>query len=135
MFAHVPRIKDRLAQALSAGWTVVDGTEPQDRRGMPRADVRLDGASLEDVQGNAVSLNVRYVVTLVVESDGTREPFASLDAAVDAVISSLHCWSPDGGPGALGMQGMAELDFATTSQFGYRLGFSLSTTRKGVPYR
>ena len=98
MFAHVPRIKDRLAQALSAGWTVVDGTEPQDRRGMPRADVRLDGASLEDVQGNAVSLNVRYVVTLVVESDGTREPFTSLDAAVDAVISSLHCWSPDGGP-------------------------------------
>ena len=32
-------------------------------------------------------------------------------------------------------QGMAELDFSTTGQFGYRLGFSLSATRKGVPYR
>lgn len=102
---------------------------------MPRADVRLDGASLEDVQGNAVSLNVRYVVTLVVESDGTREPFASLDAAVDAVISSLHCWSPDGGPSVLGMEGIATLDSAATGMFGYQLGFSLSTTRKGVPYR
>ena len=135
MFAHVLRIKDRLSQALAPGWTVVDGTEPQDRREMPRADVRLDGASLEEGQGIVVSLNVRYLITLAVDSDGTRQPFMALDAAVDAVIASLHCWSPDGGPSVLGMEGIATIDPAATGMFGYQLGFSLSTTRKGVPYR
>ena len=134
MFANVPRIKDRLAQALAPGWTVVDGTEPQDRGDLPRADVRLDGAAFEAAQGNVVSLGVRYLINLVVVIDGTRQPFMALDAAVDAVIESLHCWAPDGGPSVLGMEGMAPLEFPTAGQFGYQLGFSLSTTRNGVPY-
>lgn len=135
MFAHVPRIKDRLAQALAPGWTVVDGTEPQDRGDLPRVDVRLDGAALDEVQGNAIQLSVRYLITMVVVADGTRQPFVALDAAVDAVIASLHCWAPDGGPSVLGVQGMAALDFPVAGQFGYQLGFSLHTTRRGVPYR
>lgn len=134
MFANVPRIKDRLAQALAPGWTVVDGTEPQDRGDLPRADVRLNGADFEASQGTVISLRVRYLINLVVVIDGTRQPFIALDAAVDAVIALLHGWPPDGGTSVLGMEGMAPLEFPTAGQFGYQLGFSLSTTRNGVPY-
>lgn len=135
MFANVPLIKDRLAQALAPGWTVVDGTEPQDRGDLPRADVRLNGAAFEAKEGIAVSLRVRYLIGLVVVIDGTRGPFISLDAAVDAVIASLHGWKPDGGPSVLGIEAMAPLEFPAAGQFGYQLGFSMKVVRKGVPYR
>lgn len=131
MYAQVPRIKDRLAAALGAGWLVVDGTEPQDRRELPRADVRLTGAAVTSTSGPGVALQARYIVRMVVDAQGSAAPFELLDAAVTAAIAALHHWRPEGANARLALQDMAEADFMDASLFGYDLAFVLSTTRHG----
>lgn len=135
MFNHIATLRDRLAAALGAGWVVVDGTEAQDRSELPRADVRLAGCVLDGVQGNAVALEVRYQVTLIVEAGAAGHPFELLDGAVDACIGALHYVPLPGCVVPLQLQGLAELELAKGGLFGYRLGFALTTTRKGAPYR
>lgn len=131
MYATVPRIKDHLAAALAADWLVVDGTEPQDRRDLPRADVRLTGAAVTSTSGPGVALQARYIVRLVVAAKGSTAPFELLDAAVTTAIAALHHWRPEGADARLALQDMAEADFMDASLFGYDLAFALSTTRHG----
>ena len=130
MYAHIASIKTRLQAALPA-WVVVDGTEAQDRRELPRADVRLAGAVFEKASGPGVTLQARYLVSLVVDSSAAQQPFVQLDAAVDAAIARLHHWSPAGASARLVLQGLREMEYAQGGLFGYELGFTLITTRQG----
>lgn len=130
MYAHIASIKSRLQAALPA-WTVVDGTEAQDRSELPRADVRLIGASFEKSSGPGVTLQARYLVRLVVDSSAAQQPFVLLDGAVDTAIGRLHNWRPDGASARLALQGLREMEYAQGGLFGYELGFALTTTRQG----
>lgn len=133
MFAVIPTLATRLAAALAAalgaGWDVSDGTQAADRRALPRADVRIDGAALSGTSGPGVTLQLRYVVTLCISSTATA--FAQLDAAVTQAIASLHHWRPDGQQSRLQLQGFAELQTLDQGLFGYELAFTLTTTRQG----
>lgn len=131
MFAQVPSIKNRLATALGAAWLVVDGTDPQDRRELPRADVRLAGAVIASTSGPGVLMQARYTVRLVVDAQGSTTPFALLDSAVTTAIAALHYWRPEGANARLTLQDMAEADFMDASLFGYDMAFTLSVQRDG----
>ena len=131
MYAHIASIKNRLQNALGSAWVVVDGTEAQDRRELPRADVRMSGAALTATSGPGVTLQARYLVRLVVSASSAVQPFALLDAAVDAASASLHHWRPQGATARLALQGLAEVESAQAELFGYDLGFVLTTTRQG----
>ena len=132
MFALVPVIRDRLAAALGVGWHVGDGTQPHDRRPLPRAVVLLQAPDVATTSGPGVSLTPRYVVQLAVSAEATA--FAQLDAAFDAVIAHLHHWRPDAAAHKVGrMQLQAARDLEATEQalFGYELLFTTTTTRLG----
>ncbi len=129
MFATVPAIATRLSAALGAGWTVADGAQSQDRSALPRADVRLHGATLSSASGPGVTLQARYVVLLCVSSASTA--FSQLDAAFTQAIAQLHYWRPDGQQARLQLQDFAEAAFAEQGLFGYELSFTLTTTRMG----
>lgn len=129
MFSVVPLIATRLADALGAGWDVADGTRPLDRRTLPRADVRLEDASLTNASGPNVTLQPRYVLALVVNAEATA--YAALDAAVDTAIVRVHHWRPGQQHMRLAMQGLRSMDFADQALIGFELIFALTTTRPG----
>ena len=131
MYAQITSIKNRLQAALGTPWVVVDGTEPQDRRDTPRADVRLSGATFKSASGPGVTLQPQYLVRLVVDAGAEHQPFALLDAAFDAAIASLHNWRPQGATSRLALQGVAAVESTGVDLFGYDLGFVLTTTRQG----
>lgn len=130
MFAAIPLIADRLAAALGAAWGVYDGTTPQDRRALPRADVRLEDAALTNASGPSVTLQPRYVVMLAISSQADQ-PYALLDGAVNAAIAHLHHWRPAARYQRLAMQGLRAVDFADQALIGFELTFALTTTRPG----
>lgn len=130
MFAAIPLIADRLAAALGSAWATDDGTTPQDRRALPRADVRLEDAALTNASGPNVTLQPRYTVTLVISTQAAT-PYALLDAAVDAAIAQLHHWRPGARYQRLAMQGLRAVDFADQALIGFELTFALTTTRPG----
>lgn len=131
MLQHLPSITAQLAAALGPTWAVVDGSEPQDRRGLPRADLRLAGASLGGTSGPGVTLQARYMLRLVVDAGAGAPAFAQLDAAVDAAIAALHHWRPPGASARLALQGMAEAEYIESGLWGYDLGFALTVMKKG----
>ena len=131
MYQYVAPITARLAEALGPQWAVVNGTEAQDRRQLPRASVRLSGAALSGTSGPGVTLQVRYSVHLVVDAGAAAAPFDKLDAAVTAAIAALHHWRPDGASARLALQGLTENDYLDASLFGYELGLSLTVMHQG----
>jgi hypothetical protein len=129
MFAAIPLITARLADALPSGWVVSDGTQHVDRSALPRAEVRLSGAGLDKSSGPTVVLRARCLVQLCVSTQDTA--FAVLDAAVDAVIASMHHWSPGAGYDRLQLESFAELEVMDQSLFGYQFAFTFPVVRAG----
>ena len=130
MFVLVSAIVDRLSPVLGSGWKVADGTQHVDRTALPRADVRMQGVTLERVSGPSVLLQARFVVTLAISSASTA--FSSLDSVVSGVIANLHNWRPQGYSARLQMQGIAEVDYMDQGLFGYEVAFTIALTRQGV---
>lgn len=130
MLAHVQHLTTLLAAQLAAPWQVVNGTDPQDRRSTPRADVRMQGASVSKTSGPGVVLTATYVVQLVVA--GGSAGFAQLDAALDAAVATLHNAHVPGAPARLALQDIRYDDDLDQGLLGYRLAFTLTTTRQGA---
>lgn len=120
-------IKSRL-QALPAldGWPVSTGTENVDRRVVPLADVRCVAAQSLPSRNTAAQLAPQWVITLAVKAGAGAE--AQLDAALVAVIGSLHNWQPglvSGlGWGPLRSGGAVEAAMPPEGVVAYELSFS-----------
>lgn len=134
MLALESHLKNRL-KALTAltGWAVRGGTELTDRRPVPVADVRCTGAHTTDSEASVVTLDPVWTVTLVVpRSDQAAD---QLDAALAAVIASLHNWYPGmlaGRPWRrMALQTVREPDFVTEGQAAYELIFTSSAVYHG----
>lgn len=134
MYLTVPAIARRLADVLGPGWVVGHGNAPQERMRVPRADVRLIGAALQETKGRAVSLQARYQITLVVTSGhGGDVAFEALESAVTTAIAALHQWPPRQTlPTArLELLAIGESALPSTEVFGYDLAFGMSVIRHG----
>lgn len=129
MFDVVPLIAARAAEALGSGWSVVDGSEAQDRRSVPRADVRLLSASLEGTSGMGVSISPGYVLRLCVERDSAQ--FSQLDSAVRKVVAKLHNWRVSPDRERLRLHSFAEVEFMEQSLFGFEFRFTLLVQMDG----
>lgn len=130
MFTLVPTIRDRLASALGAGWSVGDGTLAHDRRQLPRAMVRMDAFAVTASSGAGVTLSPRYIVQLAASTDATT--YEQIDAAVDVVIARLHHWAPSASKGwRLQLRDSRELQALEQGLFGFELLFATTTTRNG----
>lgn len=130
MFALIPAIASRLQQALGPDWHVGDGTQPHDRRALPRAVVLMQAPDVATTSGPGVTLTPRYVVQLAVSTEASA--FAQLDAAFDTVIAQLHHWRPDGHrTGRLQLTAARDLDAIDQALFGYELLLTTATTRLG----
>lgn len=134
MLALEPVIKTRL-QALGAltGWAVRTGTELADRRMVPAADVRSTGAQTNDSGASAVTLDPAWTVTLIVQR--SDQAAVQLDAALTAVIASLHNWYPGQLAGRpwrrVALQTVREPEFVTEGQAALELIFTSSTVYHG----
>lgn len=134
MLALEPHLKIRL-QALSAltGWAVRTGTELSDRRMVPAADVRCTGARTTDSEAAAITLDPAWTVTLVVPR--SEQAAGQLDAAVKAVIGSLHNWYPgqlsDQAWRRVALQAAREPEFVAEGQAALELVFTSSTVYHG----
>lgn len=129
MLGNVAHIIDRLASALGAGWDVVNGAAAQDRRPLPRADVRMQAAEVSKTSGPGVVLTATYVVRLVIQGD--TGDFAQLDAALDAAVAALHNAHIPGATSRLQLQAIRHDDELEQSLIGYQLALTLITTRTG----
>ena len=134
MYRTVPLIAQRLAAALGPGWAIGHGNAAQDRLPLPRADVRLVGAALQDAKARAVHLQATYRIALVIEAVQPDSAFAALDDAVTTLIAALHQWQPKGhlpATARLELRGVADMDLFIADVYGYELTFVLGTVRHG----
>ena len=134
MYRTVPLIAQRLAAALGPGWAIGHGNVAQDRLPLPRADVRLVGAALQDAKARAVHLQATYRIALVVEGSHPGNAFAALDDAVTTLIAALHQWRPQGHlptTARLELQSVADMELLVADVYGYELTFVLGTVRHG----
>lgn len=135
MLAISSAIKSRL-QALSAltGFAVRLAHEGGDRRLVPAVDVRCSGAGV-NVRGSstATQLTPEWQITLVVNRG--EDAAEQLDAALEAVIGSLHNWQPGqhGGRGweRLVLSRITEPVFEPSGVFGYEMAFTTAATYHG----
>lgn len=134
MLAIEPTIKARL-QALPqlTGWAVRMGTEHADRRVVPAVDVRCAGASVADRKAGAVMVAPEWQITLVLRRGA--DAAAQLDAALAAVITSLHNWQPGqhGGRGwePLALSRVTEPLLSDEGLTGYELTFTTGARYMG----
>jgi hypothetical protein len=134
MLSIEPLLKTRL-QALTAltGWAVRVGSDQTDRRVVPAVDARCAGAAVTDSKAGAVLLQPQWVLTLAVR----RGPDAAerVDAALAAVIGSLHNWQPGqaGGRGwePLRLAAVTEPTLAEEGLAGYELTFTTAARYMG----
>lgn len=114
------------------GWAVREGCQDVDRRAVPALDVRLSGAGVPKVSKPVVTLQPEWVVSIVTRrGDGAAQ---QLDAALAAVIGSLHNWRP-----ATGVHGWTELqlshvrpaDFVEAALIGCELVFTTAAIYRG----
>ena len=134
MLALTTPIKQRL-QAIPAltGWAVRSGTDAVDRRPLPAVDVRCSDARVSERKTSAVMLAPQWTVTLATR----RGPDAAdmLDAALAAVIESLHGWAPGlhGGRGweRLEVIGAAEPAFGEEGIASYQITFATAALYRG----
>lgn len=135
MLAISTPVKARL-QALPAltGWAVRLGHEEADRRLLPAVDVRCSGAAVTTRSSStATQLSPEWQITLVVKRGD--EAAEQIDAALQAVIGSLHNWQPgqQGGRGweRLVLTRITEPVFDQSGVAGYELGFTTAATYHG----
>lgn len=134
MLAIEPPLKARL-QALPqlTGWAVRMGTEHADRRAVPAVDVRCAGASVPDRKSGAVMVAPEWQITLVLRRG--VDAAAMLDAALAAVITSLHNWQPGqhGGRGwePLALSRVTEPLLSDEGLTGYELTFTTGARYMG----
>lgn len=115
------------------GWVVRTNTEAADRKSLPAVDVRCAGAGVADSKTGAAMVSPEWAVTLMVRRSDTAAE--QLDAALSAVICSLHGWAPGqhGGRGwePLGLLRVQEPTFADEGVVGYELSFSTAARYLG----
>lgn len=134
MLALEPCLKTRL-QALPAltGWAVRTGSELADRRMVPAADVRCTGAQTTDSGASTVTLDPAWTITLIVQR--SDQAAGQLDAALAAVIASLHNWYPGQLAGRpwrrVALQTVREPEFAPEGSAAYELIFTSSAVYHG----
>lgn len=126
MLALIAPLKSRLDKLPQlTGWDKRTHTEDADRSVLPAVDIRCVGATAAAKAG-AVTLSPQWRITLVVERGSAAAE--KLDAAMGAVICSLHGWQPGqhGGRGwnQLALLSATEPDFASEGVVGYELTFS-----------
>lgn len=127
MLALYEPIKARLrGLAPLTAWAVRTNTDEVDRSILPAADVRFVGALVPTKRDGAVTVAPVLQVLLVLRrGDGVAE---RLDAALSAVICSLHGWQPGcyGGRGwnQLSLERITEPTLADEGLVGYELEFS-----------
>lgn len=118
-----------------AGWDVRTNTEHAPRDKFPAADVRCTGARVGDRKTGALMLSPEWTVTLARRRAGDAADL--LDAALEAVIESLHSWAP-GQHGGRGWERLALLDvseamFTDDGLAGYQLTFGTAAMYRGQP--
>lgn len=92
MLAAAPLIQARLtALPALAGWAVRNELDVEDRKELPAATVACIGATVETGQRKGM-LQPRWQITLATRRDAGA--LTALDAALEAVIASLHGWLP-----------------------------------------
>lgn len=134
MLSLTAPLKTRL-QALPqlTGWAVRTGTDNADRRVLPVADVRCTGARVGDRKTGALMLSPEWTVTLVLRRADDAGDL--LDAAMTAVIESLHSWAPgqQGGRGweRLALMDISEPTFGDEGLAGYQLTFVTAASYMG----
>ena len=116
-----------------AGWDVRTNIEPAPRDKYPAADVRCTGAQVADSKTGALMLSPQWAVTLVRRRSADAAEL--LDAALAAVIESLHSWAP-GQHGGRGWERLVLLDvseavFTDDGLAGYQLTFGTSAMYRG----
>ena len=134
MYLAVPAIAQRLSDVLGPGWAVGHGNAPQERMRVPRADVRLIGAAMQEAKGRAVSLQARYQIALVVASGHGDAAFEVLESAITTVSAALHQWPPHPkkSPATrLELLAIGESAIPSAEVFGYDLAFGMTVIRHG----
>ncbi|MEG2047256.1 MAG: hypothetical protein RR100_10450 [Comamonas sp.] len=136
MLALEPLIAQRLRElGAFAGWSVREGCQDANRNAVPAVDVRMGGASVTQVRKPSVSLQPEWAVTVVVHrgSEAARQ----LDAALTAVVGSLHNWRPSGVPGRgwteLLVARVQPMDFVDVALVGYEITFTTVAVFDGQP--
>lgn len=136
MLALEAPIKARL-QALPqlTGWALRVGTDQGERATVPAVDARCPAAGVADRKGGAVLVSPEWQITLAVRRGD--EVAEMLDAALAAVIESLHGWQPGlhGGRGweRMVLSRISEPMLPDAGLVGYELTFSTSATYAGQP--
>jgi hypothetical protein len=133
MLALIAPLKSRLDKLPQlTGWDKRTNTEDADRSVLPAVDIRCVGATAAAKAG-AVTLSPQWRITLMVERSSAAAE--KLDAAMGAVICSLHGWQPGqhGGRGwnQLVLLSATEPDFASEGVVGYELTFSTAGLYRG----
>lgn len=101
MLALAIPLQQRLAALPQlTGWVVRTNTEAADRKPLPAVDVRCVGAAVADSKTGAAMVAPEWAVTLMVRRGDDASSL--LDAALSAVICSLHGWAPGQHGGAAG---------------------------------
>ena len=136
MLAIITPIKTRLAAlAPLAGWHVRTEVDDDDTSPVPAVDIRGSGAIATDSETTAVTLDPSYTVTLAVKRGAAAA--AQLDAALQAVIGSLHNWRPGVVVGTsyrrVALQGIRPAEFSSAGVVAYQLVFSTSAVYHGHP--
>lgn len=134
MLAIITPIKTRLAAlAPLAGWDVRTELDEDDTSPVPAVDIRGSGASATDSESAGVTLDPSYTVTLAVKRGATAA--VQLDAALQAVIGSLHNWRPGVVVGTsyrrVALQGIRPAEFSSAGVVAYQLVFSTSAAYRG----
>lgn len=128
-------IKDRLKQcAVLADWHVHGGSEVVDRSNLPAIDVRMLAARPGDVSREAAQLEPRWGCVLVVRR-GERAAL-QLDAAITAVVKSLHFWKPQPPDGRqwdqLKAAGVREIEVSDAGMVGFSVEFTTVSSFDGA---
>lgn len=127
MLAITEPIRTRLAALPAlAGWAVRMGTDEVSRAVVPAVDVRCSGGAVPSVKGGGVLITAEWTVTLVVKRGAGAAD--EIDAALAAVVESLHGWMPGhhGGRGwePLQLTRVTEALYAEQGLAGYELAFT-----------
>ena len=135
MLALIAPIKDRL-QVLAplAGWDLRSEDIDAPRSALPAVDVRCSGAVAQDSESVAVTLDPAYTVTLAVRRG--PQAAAELEAALSAVIGSLHNWRPGGQGGVqwrrIALQVVRPPEFVDAGAVACELTFASSAVYHGA---
>lgn len=135
MLAVSTPLCDRLAALPAlAGWDVRSGIEHSNRAVLPAVDVRCEGAKVSGSR-TGLLLSPFWRITLAIKRSSSAA--AVLDAALTAVIGSLHNWPPGEHGGRnwepLVLVHVIPPELQDASDIGYELMFTTGATYSGQP--